>query len=236
MRGALVLKRAGVLALLMLAVACPKAPESGVDAGAVAAEFAPIRIADDSQGLLFTYLLADGSFATVEKSADVPKEARDQVIVVDTGLSPDKRRSSQVLYVADLNTKRPDGTYRYSLVSRFKFERDLLRAPAQHTSALPPECQQTPPSPEDRVVLYSTDWCGVCKTAAAFMRKEGLPFEEKDIERDPAAQRELSCKALKAGTRLSGVPVLDVAGTLMNGFDRDQLLELAKKLKPSKAL
>jgi hypothetical protein len=54
---------------------------------------------------------------------------------------------------------------------------------------------------------------------------------EKDVEQDPIAQKEVSCKALKAGTHLNGVPVLDIGGNLLLGFDRDQILALVKKLK-----
>lgn len=210
---------------------CPdeSGPASKPDAGGP--EFAKIRISDDAEGLLFTYLLADGSFKTVDSIEAVPEEARGQVIVVDTKLSPEKRRSSQVIYVADLTSARDDGSYQYSLVSRYKFERDLLREPTKD-GVLPDECKALAQSPKDRVVLYSTSWCGVCKSAAAFMTKEGIPFEEKDVEADPAAQKELACKALKAGTRLSGVPVLDVGGELELGFDRDRLLAAARRLKP----
>jgi glutaredoxin len=210
---------------------CPDRSSDRPDAGAPAGgEYAEIRVTDDAPSLLFTYLMADGSFQTVDRLADVPEAARAQVIVVDTSLSPELRRSGQVLYVADLTRKRPDGAYPYSLVSRFKFERELLRAPGEHSSVLPAECQGLAESPRDRVVLYSTAWCGVCKTAAAFMKKEGIPFEEKDVEADPAAQRELGCKALRAGKQLAGVPVLDVGGALMVGFDRDTLVQLARNL------
>lgn len=209
---------------------CPDKATTASKPDAGQAEFAKIRITKDAKGLLFTYLLADGSFQTVDSIDAVPEEARGQVIVVDTKLSPEKRRSSQVIYVADLTSARDDGTYQYSLVSRYKFERDLLREPTKD-GVLPEECKALAQSPEDRVVLYSTSWCGVCKTAAAFMTKEGIPFQEKDVEADPAAQKELACKALKAGTRLSGVPVLDVGGDLQLGFDRDRLLAAARRLK-----
>jgi glutaredoxin len=205
-------------------------PAQQPDAGT--AEFAEIRIADDAPGLLYTYLLADGSFVTVDSIDQIPEKARSQVIVVDSKLSPNKRRSSQVLYVADLTAKRDDGTYPYGLVSRFKFERDLLRDPAAQGGVLPEECQALVASPTDRVILYSTDWCGVCKAAAAFMDKEGIAYQTKDIEQDPLAQRELTCKAMRAGVAPNGVPVLDVAGQLLLGFDRDRLLAAARKLTP----
>jgi glutaredoxin len=222
-------------ALVILAIlpACPRDPASSdarsPDAGIL--DFPALRITDDTQSYLYTYLLADGSFQSTDRVANVPEGARRQVIVVDTALSPEKRQSSSVLYVADLTAKREDGSYSYTVVSRFRFERDLLREPAKSSEALPPECAELAPSPPDRVILYGTSWCGVCKTAAAFMRQQGIPFEEKDVEKDPVAQREITCKALKSGTRVSGVPVLDLGGTLLSGFDRDQIVAGYAKMK-----
>ncbi len=218
------------MALLVLAAAA--CHQQGVpehhDAGSPA--IAEVRVTDDSRNLLFTYLVADGSFVTVDKVAEVPEAARQQVVVIDTSLSPEQRQSSRIIYVADLTSKRPDGSYPCRPVSRFRFERDLLREPAQ-SAPLPPECQNLPPSPSDRVIVYGTSWCGVCDATKAFLRQQGIPFLEKDVEKDAAAQKELTCKALKAGTRINGVPVLDIGGKLLLGFDRDEILRLAAAMK-----
>ena len=211
-------------------IACPrKEPAESPDAGAE--KFEKLTITDDADHFLFTYLLADGSFKTVEKISDVPEEARDQVIVIDTQLSPNKRRSSKIIYVADLTQKREDGTYPCRPVSRFKFERDLLREPGSSSNVLPDECKDLVASPKDRVILYSASWCGVCKATAEFLKKEGIPYEEKDVENTPGAQQELACKALKSGKKINGVPVLDIGGTLLLGFDRDDILRLSKNLE-----
>lgn len=198
-------------------------------------KFEKLSITEDADHFLFTYLMADGSLETVEKIADVPDEARDQVIVIDTKLSPQKRRSSKIIYVADLTQKREDGTYSCRPVSRFKFERDLLREPGNLSKVLPPECQDLADSPRDRVILYSAAWCGVCKATAEFLKKEDIPYEEKDVEKTAGAQRELACKALKHGRKISGVPVLDIGGTLLLGFDRDDILKLSKNLEQTKS-
>ncbi len=222
-----------IISILVGQFGCTHSDHKDEQADAGQQDFAKIRITDDAKGLLFTYLMADGTFTTVESVKDVPEKARSQVIVVDTKLSPEQRRSSQILYVADLTSKRDDGTYPYSLVSRFKFERDILRNPIEEGGVLPKECEALVKSPKDHVVLYATEWCGVCKAAAAFMKNVKIPFEKKDVEKDPQAQKELSCKALKAGVRLSGVPVLDVGGKLMVGFDRDSLVNAWKAINHS---
>lgn len=51
------------------------------------------------------------------------------------------------------------------------------------------------------------------------MTAHKIPFADKDIERDPAAARELAEKAAKLGVPTDRVPVLDVRGRLLLGFD-----------------
>ncbi|MCK2212992.1 mycoredoxin [Actinomadura sp. ATCC 31491] len=37
------------------------------------------------------------------------------------------------------------------------------------------------------LTVYSTTWCGPCKRLKAQLTREGISFEEVDIERDPSA-------------------------------------------------
>ncbi|HEX4547584.1 glutaredoxin family protein [Pseudomonas sp.] len=73
-----------------------------------------------------------------------------------------------------------------------------------------------------RVVLYATDWCGYCKQTRRFLDSKGIPFKEFDIEKDAQAR-----KAYEAlGGR--GIPLIDVNGTLIRGFDPDEILAALK--------
>ena len=77
------------------------------------------------------------------------------------------------------------------------------------------------------VVLYATDWCGYCKQTKRFLDSKGIPFKEFDIEKDAEAR-----KAYEAlGGR--GIPLIDVNGTLIRGFDPDEILAA---LKPEDAV
>lgn len=70
-----------------------------------------------------------------------------------------------------------------------------------------------------RVVLYATDWCGYCKATRRFLDEKGVPYREFDIEKDAQAR-----KAYEAlGGR--GIPILDVNGTLIRGFEPQNILE-----------
>ncbi|MBV4475862.1 glutaredoxin family protein [Pseudomonas botevensis] len=72
------------------------------------------------------------------------------------------------------------------------------------------------------VTLYATDWCGYCKQTRRFLDSKGIPFKEFDIEKDAEAR-----KAYEAlGGR--GIPLIDVNGTLIRGFDPDEILAALK--------
>jgi glutaredoxin len=73
------------------------------------------------------------------------------------------------------------------------------------------------------VVLYSTTWCGYCRQAREYLKKKGVSYTERDIEKDEGAVEELGKKAVAAGVRPQGVPVIDVRGKLILGFDRAAL-------------
>lgn len=66
------------------------------------------------------------------------------------------------------------------------------------------------------ITLYSTTWCGYCKKARRWLTSADLPFVEKDIEKDPAANAEYQ----EAGRGYRGVPLIVVNGTPLRGFSR----------------
>lgn len=45
------------------------------------------------------------------------------------------------------------------------------------------------PGPTDsgRLTMYSTPWCGYCVRLKRALEREGIDFDEVDIEQDPAA-------------------------------------------------
>jgi glutaredoxin len=92
---------------------------------------------------------------------------------------------------------------------------------------LPPGLEPPPAAPEGGdVVVYKTDWCGVCKQLTAYLDRKGVKYVAKDIEKDPAAAAEMRAKAEKKGVKTGSVPIVDVRGELMVGFDRGRLEKL----------
>lgn len=75
-----------------------------------------------------------------------------------------------------------------------------------------------------QVIIYSADWCAYCHMAKDYLSKIGVKFTEKNVEEDPAAGLEA---VDKSGQR--GIPVLDIGGDIIVGFDRPTIDNSLKK-------
>lgn len=73
---------------------------------------------------------------------------------------------------------------------------------------------------QKKVTVYSTTWCAFCSTEKQWLDKLGVEYNEKDIEEDKAAHDELM---EKLGGNFQGVPVTDIDGEIVLGFDRPKL-------------
>lgn len=110
---------------------------------------------------------------------------------------------------------------RTSLTAVRSLERQLAQAQARHVPGDGPR----PAANTSDVVVYTTSWCGYCRKAKALLTQKGVPFVEKDVEKDPKASEELAEKAARAGVQPRGVPVLDIRGKLILGFDAQAITE-----------
>lgn len=72
-----------------------------------------------------------------------------------------------------------------------------------------------------KVTIYTTPTCVYCKMAKVFFKENNVSYEEKDVSQDAAAREEMVAKSQQMG-----VPVIDVDGQLILGFDRESLLQL----------
>jgi glutaredoxin-like YruB-family protein len=83
-----------------------------------------------------------------------------------------------------------------------------------------------------KVTVYSTTWCAFCSTEKQWLEKLGVEFDAKDIEEDKVAYDELMTKI---GGNFQGVPVTDVDGEIVLGFDRPKLQAALEKSNLVKA-
>ena len=76
------------------------------------------------------------------------------------------------------------------------------------------------------VTIYSTPTCVYCKMAKDFFQKNGIKYEEHNVAADAAAREEMFEKSHQMG-----VPVIDVDGTIVVGFDKRNLEMLLLPVK-----
>ena len=73
------------------------------------------------------------------------------------------------------------------------------------------------------VIIYGAEWCGACHEAMRYLRRKGVAYVEKDVEKDPSAEREMQEKLARNGLRAGSIPVLDVRGKVMIGFNPSEV-------------
>ena len=191
---------------------------------------------------LFTYAEPKGTFATTDKPDSVPDSARSLVRVFDPS-APEKTPGGGRVYVTNLNEVLSKGHAPARPMSREAFETAALAAqPSGDSSPLAAQTMRPVPMPATDagaaaaspppaggppvVTIYGTSWCGACKAARQYFSSRKIPFADKDIEKDADAARELQAKASKMGIPTDRVPVIDVRGRLLLGFDRARIESL----------
>lgn len=75
-----------------------------------------------------------------------------------------------------------------------------------------------PKKPQPRVIVFSTPTCTYCNAAKRYLREKGIQFKDVDVSRDTAAARDM----LRRSGQM-GVPVIDIAGKIVVGFDRPKI-------------
>ncbi len=223
--------------------ALPGCKRSSASETASADPAVPFTVKADSEGLLLTWIDDKGDFHVEMKVADVPMMGRDAVRVVDP--SKDDGTHADHIFVVDLRTAREDGTFPVRSMTRADFEA-LAVARREKTgptlaSAGPPSPSAPPPSgsaaaaqdgrdpgsPKPAtlasVIIYGAEWCGACHEAARYLKRKGIPFIEKDVEKDPGAAREMQDKLAKNGLHAGSIPVIDVRGRVMVGFNASEV-------------
>lgn len=211
------------LAASLLLAACKRDAPAGTDPTDQA--LPPLVLRDDTPQLLLTYVDARGHFHTTERIDEIPGEYRSPVRVVVT--SRDEGSATNLLYVADLREKRPDGTYPVTSMTRPQWE--ILAARRREPVAVasgaapPPPTAQPARQGHTQVILYGASWCGPCHEAQDFLKARGVPFVYHDIDAEDDARKEMNRKLDRAGLRKGTIPVIDVKGRMLVGYNPSSL-------------
>ena len=186
------------------------------------------RVFAASDALMFVYAGVSGRFETCAAMADVPEASRRVVRVIEPTAGGAPRGDYDQVYVVDLRSV--GDTFEASVMPRAEFERRALAAlpPGQLSRMSIPGGggEQGAIAPHDDIILYGTSWCGACKQARTFLTQRGVAFIDRDVEKDAQAAAELAAKARAAGISATGVPIIDVRGKLLVGFDAARLATL----------
>ena len=220
------------LALILFAVSAAAAPacrkrEPELPPAASKAAEASVDV-DKAGGWLYTYATPEGRFETTDDVDKVPEVARGVVRVQN----PESKQPIDAAHVwaVDLAKVLSQGKATAKQIPRTLFETQamallppgassiLADKPADDGSAGVTEAAPAQAGKAD-IVLYGTSWCGACRTARQYFVANNIPFVDKDIERDASAAEELQKKATRLGVAADRVPVLDVRGRLLIGFD-----------------
>ncbi|OGO02542.1 MAG: NrdH-redoxin [Chloroflexi bacterium RBG_13_54_8] len=68
------------------------------------------------------------------------------------------------------------------------------------------------------VRVYSTPTCAYCKAAKKFLEDKGIAYKDLNVGEDKAAREEMIRRSGQMG-----VPVIDIDGEIVVGFDQKQL-------------
>jgi glutaredoxin len=189
----------------------------------------PFEVSGDAEGLLLVWYDERGDARPASRRSEIPDAQRKSVRVDALELAPEQRLDAAYVYVADLREPTKTGAYAVRKLPREAFEVSLASAVAEPGSRAQEQASTAQPAvagTSSDVIIYGASWCGACKQAAAFFEQKGVPFVEKDIEKEPGARTEMMTKARSQGVRTGGIPVIDVRGTLLGGFNAQRIEQL----------
>ncbi len=73
------------------------------------------------------------------------------------------------------------------------------------------------------IKVYSTPTCPYCVTLKNFLKEHNIQFEDIDVSQNEIAQKEMV-----ENSGQYGVPVVDIDGQIIIGFDQDKIKNLLK--------
>jgi glutaredoxin 3 len=72
-----------------------------------------------------------------------------------------------------------------------------------------------------KVIVYSTPTCPWCHKAKDFLKENGISFEDVDVAENKERAKEMIEKSGQMG-----VPVIDIDGDILIGFDKEEMIKL----------
>jgi glutaredoxin-like YruB-family protein len=79
------------------------------------------------------------------------------------------------------------------------------------------------------IKIYSTPTCHYCAVAKDYLKDKNIPFEVIDVKEDLKAREHM-----KQISGQMGVPVIDISGKIMSGWNEEEFNNLLKLLELDK--
>ncbi len=71
---------------------------------------------------------------------------------------------------------------------------------------------------DSKIIIYGAEWCAFCHEAMRYLDRLGVKYTYKNVEHDINDAR---AAVQKSGQ--TGIPVIDMDGTIIIGFDRPRI-------------
>lgn len=68
------------------------------------------------------------------------------------------------------------------------------------------------------VIVYGAEWCGFCHVAMQYFDKIGVKYEYRNVDEN----RDWMTESIQKSGQMA-IPVLDMNGTIIVGFDRPKI-------------
>lgn len=202
------------VAAVALAIGCRRRADAPADAAPLASEV--VLVADDPAPVL--YVDVTGEVRTARGVASVPAASR-HAVALDGPDGP-----GGAVWIADASTVAASWPARRG--TRLDLERlGLAGLPpglASRVTLPDPGPPGALPPPAQGVVVYGTRWCGACADTRAWLDARGVAYRFRDVDDavgDPGAALDAARACAAVGAPDDRVPVIDVAGRVLVGFD-----------------
>ena len=73
-----------------------------------------------------------------------------------------------------------------------------------------------------KVIVYMAEWCPWCHTVMDFLKKNNIQFEAKNVDNKEYAKESME------KSKQTGIPVTDIDGKIVVGYDVTKLKEYLK--------
>ena len=221
------------IVLLLLSFACRQKPK---EAGQAFSNEPPVELTDATKDVLLTWIDEQGDFHVTETISEIKDANKEHVrVVFTTNNSVDPEH----VLVADLRQKDAKGRYTIRSITRSAWEEMGASHRKSRMEALgtPAVVAADAGTAEVVAVIYGADWCKACHETAQYLSSKGVKYVEKDVDKSRVIQAELQAKFTRAHVPpTSSIPVTDISGRLIVGFNPQALDSAVAAAQNSRAL